>query len=240
MSIVDLVTIHHEGGGSPSDNVGRFSEGGYCYGIGVTLWERWRSPNDNWATMNYNGEDLTICLSGNRMDAPVTDNDISLIHGAYMDCFNRGEVTAAPLVRAHRNSPGSATACPGDHTINVWSKVEDACRPGTTPPPNEPTGGKDDMVPIGLKKDGAAGNEQPFGFLDPVARKVWSHWGFKINWDGGGDDRLHGNAAPFFIAVPGTAPLVGWDILERIDGDRGARICVYGINGAEYNGTAHG
>jgi hypothetical protein len=248
MPVVDLVTIHHEGGGSPSDNVGRFSEGGYCYGIGVTLWERWRSPNDNWATMNYNGEDLTICLSGNRMDAPVTDDDIKLIHEAYMDCHKRGEVTDSPLVRAHRNSPGSATACPGDKTIDVWSKVEEACRPGSPPPPDKPAGGKEDMVVIGLKKTSQPNNQQPFGFLDPVARKVWSHWGFRITWDGGGVSTLHGDSPPQYMNIPGSAPLVNWQELDTnpdgtafdtLSGTR-KRICAYGINGAEYTGTAHG
>jgi hypothetical protein len=142
---VNLVTIHHEGAGSPSDNVGRFSEGGYCYGIGVTLYQRFRAPVDNWATLNFNGQDLTICLSGNRMDYPVTDSDIPLIHGAFMDCYNRGEVTSAPQVRAHRNSPGSSTVCPGDQTMARWNDVANACRVDTPTPPT-PKPPEDDKV----------------------------------------------------------------------------------------------
>lgn len=153
---VDLVTIHHEGGGSPSDNVDRFADGGYCYGIGVTLWERWRAPADGWATLNFNGQDLTLCLSGNRMTAPVTDRDLELIHGAFVDCYNRGEVTASPLVRAHRNSPGSATACPGDRTMDRWTEVEAACRAAGAPAPGPPaTSGEDDDVPANKDTVGA-------------------------------------------------------------------------------------
>jgi hypothetical protein len=139
---VDLVTIHHEGGGAPSDDVFRFAHGGYCYGIGVTLFERFRAPADGWATMNFNGQDLTICLSGDRTTAPITDNDLELIHGAYLDCYNRGEVTAAPLVRAHRDSPGSATACPGNQTMARWADVAAACRASGAPTTG---GGGDDM-----------------------------------------------------------------------------------------------
>lgn len=242
MAPVGLVTIHHEGGGAPSDNVQRFGHGGYCYGIGLTRWERFRSPQENWATLNFNHKDLTICLSGNRMNYSVTGNDIQLIHGAYLDCYNKKEVTADPLVRAHRNSPGSSTACPGDLTMAVFNKITAACRPGPVSPPvppKPPSGGDDDMVVIGLQKDGVPGNQKPFGFLDPGARKVWSHWGFRIQWDGNADNSLHGTTPPQFVAVPGTAPLVGWDMLERIDNGKGARICVYGLNGAEYTGIAH-
>jgi hypothetical protein len=246
MAPVDLVTIHHEGSlagdpaGEPSDDVARFQHGGYCCGLGATRWERWRAPADNWATLNYNGQDWTPCYSGDHHTGTrLTDMDLLLLHEAFLDAYNRGEVTANPVVRAHRDSPGSSTACPGDYVIDRWDEVVAACRPGGPPPPDQPAGGTDDMQPIALRKDGKPENEQPFGFLDPVARKVWSHWGFAINWDGGGDDRLHGDAAPYFVAVPGTAPLVGWSVLERIDQDRGARVCVYGLNGAEYIGTAH-
>jgi hypothetical protein len=155
---VDLVTIHHEGslanGGAPVDppQLGRFAEGGYCYGIGATVWERWRAPVDNWATLNFNGEDLTLCWSGDRHTGyPITDLDLELLHGAFLDSYNRGEVTASPQVRAHRNSPGSATACPGDFTMARWGEVEAACRATGAPPatgapaPPTTTGGDDDM-----------------------------------------------------------------------------------------------
>jgi hypothetical protein len=245
---VDLVTVHHEGslanGGAPTDDVDRYSEGGYCCGIGATLFKRWRAPEDNYATLNYNGEDWTPCFSGDKhTGSHVSDTDIELLHAAYMDAYERGEVTADPLVRAHRNSPGSATACCGDYAIERWADIEAACRPGGPPPkPDEPHTPKDvDMQVIAVTQPGNKSNEQPFAFLDATARKVWSHWGLRIAWDGGdGDSTLHGDGAPHWIGIPGTAPLIGWEVLEVQDGGRRKRICAYGINGAEYVGTAHG
>lgn len=245
MAPVDLVTIHHEGslanGGAPTDQVDRCREGGYTCGLGETLFERWRAPADAYATLNFNGEDWCPVYTGDHHTGThLRDRDIELLHDAYMDAFNRGEVTAAPLVRAHRNSPGSATACPGDFTIARWAEVEAACRPGTQPPDNEPVGGKDDMVPISVEKEGRPANEQPYGFLDATARKVWVYWDLKVNWDGGGDDKRKGAAAPYWFDVPGSAPLVGWELVERIDNGRGARVCAFGINGAEYWATLSG
>ena len=97
------------------------------------------------------------------------------------------------------------------------------------------------MNVVAVKKADANANEQPYGFLDPVARKVWSHWGFRISWDGGdGDSTLHGDSPPRYMNIPGTAPLVGWAVLERTANGERAKVCAYGINGAEYTGTAHG
>jgi N-acetylmuramoyl-L-alanine amidase len=143
---VNRVTIHHEGAGSPSDYVDRFSEGGYCCGIGVNLWKRFRAPRDNWATLNYNHRDLTICLSGNRMIHQVTDNDLKLIHDAFTDFYNRGEVTSEPEVVAHRNSAGSQTVCPGDKTMDRWGAVAAQCRLKPIPPPPQPKPPEEDEV----------------------------------------------------------------------------------------------
>jgi len=239
---VDLVTIHHEGslanGGAPSNDVGRFAHGGYTTGLGATLWQRFRAPADAWATLGYNGLDWCPCFSGDHHTGTrLTDTDLRLLHEAFVAAVNDGEVTAAPTVRAHRNSPGSATACPGDYTIERWDEVVAACR--MTPVPPDTTGGSDDMLAIPLVKAGAANNEQPFGFLDPVARKVWSCWGFRITWDGGGVATLHGEADPRWISVPGTVPLVSWAELSTPDSGKTRRICAYGLNGAEYTGLAH-
>jgi hypothetical protein len=244
---VDLVTIHHQGGGAPTDDM-NFSGGGYCYGIGVTLFERWRAPVDGWATLNYNGEDLTICLSGSRHPPdnwPITDDDLELIHGAFMDSYERDEVTPDALVRAHRNSPGSATACPGDRTIDRWDDVVAACRPTPLPvipeTPDEGTG--DDMEIIELRNKKQPANEQPFAVFDKIARKVWSYNAFRITWDGGGVSTLHGDADPRWIGVPGTAPAMSWSTLtdDSFDTQGGTRkrICVYGPQGAQWTGTAH-
>jgi hypothetical protein len=246
MAPVDLVTIHHEAGASPpTDDVQRFASGGYAYGVGATLWERFRAPADNWATLNFNGEDLSICMISDRhTQCEVTPGDIELIHGAYLDCYARGEVTAAPLVRAHRNSPGSATACPGDFTMAVWADVEAACRPGKAPPdanvPNDPAAkGLVETMIVECSKAGAKANEQPYGWLDAQARKVWSWYGFEISWEGGdGDSVLHGDTDPRWIGVPGSAPLIGWEALDDIGASR--RVRAYGWNGAQYSGSAHG
>jgi len=81
------------------------------------------------------------------MDYDVTSNDINLIHQAFQFYYDHGKVTAVPDVVAHRNSPGSATACPGDRTMNVWNKVVDACRAGATPGP-EPKPPEEDFVDL--------------------------------------------------------------------------------------------
>lgn len=178
---VTLLTVHHEGAGSPSDDVQRFSSGGYCYGIGTTRWERFRAPADNWATLGFNHKDLTICLSGDRTHIPVTDNDIALIHGAFLDCLNRDEVTDAPLVRAHRNSPGSSTVCPGDQTMARWNDVVNACR--TTPiPPKEL-----DVLAAATNKDG---HLEVFGIENGAVQHKWrkpdGSWGPWVSFDGSG------------------------------------------------------
>src|SRR6266404_1456091 len=111
MNPVDLVTIHHEGAGTPTD-VPRYAGGGYTYGIGASRWEHFRDVWVSYATLDFNHVSLDICLSGNRMISMVTDPDIQLIHGAFMDARQRGYVTANPTVRAHKNSPGSSTVCP--------------------------------------------------------------------------------------------------------------------------------
>jgi|SRR5215471_12736151 len=145
---VDLVTIHHEAGASaggsapnatPTDDVWRYSHGGYTYGIGNSLWARFRSVAESYATLNFNHVSLDCCWSSDRhTQCQVTDAQIALLHDAFMDAYNRGEVTATPQVRAHRDSPGSATACPGDHTMAVWDKIVRACSTADVPAPEPP------------------------------------------------------------------------------------------------------
>jgi len=139
---VERATVHHQGGGAPTDNSSGYSHGGYSYGIGATRWERFRSPQDSYATLNYNHVSLDICLSGSRGNTDpayqVTDHDLELIHGAFMDCFNRGEVVAMPLVVAHKNSPGSQTVCPGDNTMARWNEVVRAVSNQSQPRPPTP------------------------------------------------------------------------------------------------------
>lgn len=151
--------------------------------------------------------------------------------GPEMVCQHREWNPANKIDAATRVDPGQ---------FRTW--VAEALRlPVPKPPENKPPGGVDDMVIVGLDKVGVPDNQKPYGYLDPGARKVWSLFGFRIHWDmSGSDNELHGTAEPHFINVPGTAKdLIGWDLFERIDQNRGARICVRGMSGAEYWGTAH-
>lgn len=154
MSPVDTVHIHHEGslanGGAPTDDVDRFAHGGYCCGIGATLYKRWRSPAENYATADWNGRDWTPCFSGDRHTGyPISDRDLELLHDAFMDAYNRGEVTATPNVVAHRDAGGSnATACPGDKCMDRFADVVAACRVGAGPTPTPPPDEEDDRMDL--------------------------------------------------------------------------------------------
>jgi hypothetical protein len=137
---VSLVTIHHEGAGTPSD-VPRGAAGGYTYWIGATRYERLRDVWSSYATLDYNHVSLDVCLSGDRMTSPVTNNDLALVEFAVANARAAGFVVDVPLVRAHRNSPGSSTVCPGTHTMERWAEVAVACTKRTAPPPPAPTKG---------------------------------------------------------------------------------------------------
>lgn len=132
---VSLVTIHNEGAGSPTDYP-RGAEGGYTYWIGASYWSWLRSVWDSYATLNYNGESVDICLSGDRhTEYPITNKDIEMIHGACADARSRGYLTDAPMVRDHQNSPGSSTACSGNNTRSRWPEIVAACQKSATPVP---------------------------------------------------------------------------------------------------------
>ncbi|HZW73559.1 MAG TPA: N-acetylmuramoyl-L-alanine amidase [Caldimonas sp.] len=190
-SPVSLVTVHHEGAGVPTDNVGRFAEGGYTYGLGVTSWARFRDVWSSWGTLNFNGDSVDICLSGNRMDAAVTDSDLELLRAICADARAHGYVVAQPTVRAHKNSPGSGTVCPGDRTMQRWGEVVDACLRGTSgssaPAPPPTTGGED--VP---------------GDKDYVDRLVTAEGAWDLQYDGG----VRTVRGPFYgsyFSLPATA-----------------------------------
>jgi hypothetical protein len=127
MAPVARVTIHHEGAGSPTDNP-RGAQHGYSYWIGASYWTRLRSPQESWATLNYNGVSLDICLSGNRENYPVTDRDVEMIRQVCADARNRDEVVDQPAVLAHKYSPGSQTVCPGEKTMDRWEEIVAVCR----------------------------------------------------------------------------------------------------------------
>jgi hypothetical protein len=143
---VSLVTVHHEGAGAPTDDPARYAHGGYTYGLGPTRWSHLRDVWSSYATLNFNHVSLDLCLSGNRMEYDVTPGDVDVIRGAVADARARGYVVDAPTVRAHRDSPGSSTVCPGDRTMRVWADVVAACQAGAapTPPAPEPS----EVVPL--------------------------------------------------------------------------------------------
>lgn len=133
---VSLVTVHHEGAGTPSDDP-RGAAGGYTYWIGATRCEHLRDVWHSYATLNFNHRSLDICLSGNRMDVAVTANDIALIRAAATDARARGYVVDAPYVRSHHDSPGSSTVCPGTHARDplTWLAIVTACHKEAPPMP---------------------------------------------------------------------------------------------------------
>jgi hypothetical protein len=157
---VSRVTIHHEGPpGTPTDNVARFKPEGYTYGIGVTRWELFRTPEQSFGTWNHNGTSVDVCLSGNRMVAPITDNDLALIEQACADARARGWLTPLYTTYPHGNiypvpagyPPGGlgkhgATQCPGTLTIARWPEVVAATRPHVMPPPTPAPKEHDEMI----------------------------------------------------------------------------------------------
>ena len=118
MAPVDRVTIHHEGAGSPTENVQRFlSTDDYSIGIGITGFVVERSPSESFVTTGQNGHrSLQVCLSGNRDEHAITDSDIDLVRRAVAAPRARGWVTDRPDVFFHKDTVG--TACPGTNSIN--------------------------------------------------------------------------------------------------------------------------
>jgi hypothetical protein len=67
---------------------------------------------------------------------PVTDDDLRLISAACADARRLGYVVNRPKVRAHKDSPGSSTVCPGTYTMARWPAVVTAVQiPGPVPVP---------------------------------------------------------------------------------------------------------
>jgi hypothetical protein len=211
---VNRVTVHHEGAGSPTDYVDRFSEGGYSAGIGVSLWKRFRSPESSWGTLNYNHRSLDICLSGNRMIAVVTDKDLQLIHDAFMDFYRRGEVVAEPEVLPHRRSPGSNTVCPGNKAMDRWGAIEAACRATAPPPPPKP------KPEVKVKPQYDPPREYKFVSMlriDPPSPDAGT-WGLQPDWGiitfaGPFLGTMHGNPA-----VAGRTPSLLVKVGTKVDG----------------------
>jgi hypothetical protein len=100
------------------------------------------------------------------MTAPFTTSDVELIRQAIADCRARGEVVGNPTVRAHRNSPGSSTVCPGDNVMKLWDQVVAACQAGGTPPTPQPPPSQTGGAPLttvaqGRVRNGRQGTARP-------------------------------------------------------------------------------
>jgi len=241
-SPVSLVTVHHEGAGSCTNDPSRYQHGGYTYGIGCSNFTRLRDPWSSYATLNYNHVSLDICVSGNRMEVPFTTTDVELIRQACADARGRGYVTNNPTVRAHRNSPGSSTVCPGDNVMALWNQVAAACTAGGQPAPGPPTppastGGAVELVrtPSGkgyyiVAKDGGVfcyGDAKFFGSMGgkklnaPVVNMAVRPQGDGY-WLVGSDGGIFAfGAAPFQGSMGGkklNAPVVAMDCDAEGDG----------------------
>lgn len=115
------VVQHHQGAGAPNDNFA-FAEGGYSYGIGVNGWRLFREPATDYSTIDFNHIVVGVCLSGNREDYPVTAKDLELIREIGVDAKTRGWLVQAPVVKPHREMPGSNTICPGENAAPPWKQ----------------------------------------------------------------------------------------------------------------------
>jgi hypothetical protein len=120
MAPLALVTIHHEGAGTPTDEP-RGAAGGYTYWVGPTASTRLRSPYQSYATLHYNHVSVDICLSGNRDLHPITDHEFRSLRWIAADVRARGELISGPTVRPHRFTFN--TDCPGGQTMNAWPQV---------------------------------------------------------------------------------------------------------------------
>jgi hypothetical protein len=215
---VSIVTIHHQGGGPPTDNSSGYSGGGYTYGIGATRWERFRDVWSSYATAERNGVSVDVCLSGSRGNTdpayPVTDADIDRIRGALADARSRGYVVDAPDVVAHRNSPGSSTACPGDNTMARWSEIVAACTAGAAPPAS--TSGGELLTTIASPQPGKPAGRTPTARPIPALGCVMLENGAALRGDkASGANRIWLSADPAVIATGNR--LV--DIAATVDGN---------------------
>jgi hypothetical protein len=192
--LVDLVVIHHEGAGAPTDNVARFLDtDSYSAGIGITLYELRRDPADSFINNVDDGRGLQVCLSGNRMDYPVTDTDIGFIGAVCDEARARGWVTDTPTVYHHGDRHPSA--CPGTHTNERRAEIAAACQASREAPPN------------------VGDDEMPTGAQQMVTTKSGNGY-YVVGSDGGifcfGDAQFYGSTGDLKL----NAPIVGMELTE--------------------------
>jgi len=135
---LSLVDIHHEGFGKPRNGVYLPH---YSYILGVDEWHI-RSdlntpvavkPGGDTSTIDFNRELIGVVLTGNRQTGikdnpayPVTDIDIEMMVEVGVDARRRGWLVNNPVVKPHKDMPGSNTVCPGDLTLARWDDVSNA------------------------------------------------------------------------------------------------------------------
>jgi hypothetical protein len=108
----DRVTIHHEGAGSPTDNVDRPLKARYSIAIGLTLYKLANPPEKSFVTNGQGGvHSLQVVFTGDRRTHPVTDRDVELYRRAIREAHARGWVTGDPEVFLHGDTDSSD--CPG-------------------------------------------------------------------------------------------------------------------------------
>jgi hypothetical protein len=168
---VTQIKIHHEGAGAPTDNVDRFAKGGYTVGVGQTLYRLFRSPDQDYSTLNLNYVVAGICFSGQRQDnvpdSPaynVTDQEITLVKLACQEMRALGWILPGIIqVTPHDNLDGSATSCPGTRVYDRWDEIVAACE-ASVPPDPTPTPSEVLLTTVaqpGRTKNGRQGTARP-------------------------------------------------------------------------------
>jgi hypothetical protein len=150
--LVNRVTIHHEGAGSPTDNVSRYKSARYSAGIGINKYELWRDPAQSFVTKGQDRRCLQVCLSGNRDNYPVSTSDINLIDACCDEARDKGYLTDVPEVFFHNDT--MATGCPGNYTEQVRADITNAIRGGAAPPLPIEFPERTDMVGFASTPDG--------------------------------------------------------------------------------------
>src|SRR5262245_28721922 len=137
MAETNRVIIHHQGAGAPSNSWGMFTSD-YSIAIGTDRIEVRNSPANSFRTTGTSGPSLQICLSGNRDEYPVTDQDLTLIGQACAEAEGYRWIPPAASRVCQFHGDTASTACPGSHTRErrediyavVLGKTDDREMPG--------------------------------------------------------------------------------------------------------------
>lgn len=134
---VNEVFIHHEGAGAPSDNTGRIAAAGYTAGIGVSKWQQFRVPTQDFSTYHHNHISAGICLTGNRDYYGITSWDYQALTVILHELVRVGQVSHTASVQPHRAV--FQTDCPGIDTVAAWGPIHDSCIKGLNGPAPTPS-----------------------------------------------------------------------------------------------------